>query len=118
MRTFTAAGCGLALAGALMLCSGAARAQHGDADRQEAVKTVQKEIGAAYDEAKRVCAQGAAAERTACLQAARHTWENDMKNAPAQVDAARDMGGVTTTTTKTVGTASTTTSTTETPVTR
>lgn len=97
----------LALACALMLC-GAARAQD-DASHQAAVKTVQKEVGAAYDEAKRACARGPAGERGPCLQRARQTWQDDLKHAPAQVDAARDMGGVTTTTTTTVGTTSTTT---------
>ena len=97
----------LATACALVLCGGA-RAQD-EASRQAALKTVQKEVGAAYGEAKRACDKGAAGERSACLQRARATWQHELKNAPAQVESARDMGGVTTTTTTTVGTTSTTT---------
>jgi hypothetical protein len=78
-----------------------ARWYRDDASRQAALQTLQKEIGAAYDEAKRACAKGASAERKACLQTARQTWQDDMKNAPAQLEAAKDMGGVTTTTTRT-----------------
>ena len=109
MKRCTSAGRTLALACTLALCGNAAHAQDDDAGQQSALKTVRKEIGAAYDEAKRACAGGAAAERSACLQAARQTWQQDMKNAPSQVAAARDMGSVTTTTTRTTGSVSTTT---------
>ena len=102
----------LALACALAL-SGAAHAQNdaGKAEgegRQAGLKTLQKEIGAAYDDAKRACARGPASERSACLQKARQTWQDDMKAAPAQVQAAGGMGSVTTTRTTTVGDTSTT----------
>lgn len=107
MRSMNPATHGLALACALMLCGGA-HAQD-QAARQSSLKTLQKEIGAAYDEAKRACARGAAGERGACLQRARQTWQQDMKNAPSQVASAREMGSVTTTTTTTVGNQSTTT---------
>jgi hypothetical protein len=83
-----------------------ARWRSDDAGRQAAMKTLQKEIGAAYDEAKRACAKGAAAERSACLQAARQTWQQDMKHAPSQLASAKDMGSVTTVTTTTTGTGS------------
>jgi hypothetical protein len=36
-------------------------------------------------------------ERSACLRTARQTWQDDMKHAPAQLDAAAGMGSVTTT---------------------
>jgi hypothetical protein len=107
MRPSTPAMHGLALACALALCGGA----YGQTE-QAALKTLQKEIGAAYDEAKRACARGPAGERAACLQKARQTWQADMKNAPAQVQAAGGMGSVTTTRTTTVGDSSTTTVTT------
>jgi len=109
MRTMTPALHCLALACTLVLC-GIAHAQPGnDAGQQAALKTLQKEIGAAYEEAKRACAKGPAGERSACLQGARQSWQDDMKNAPAQVQAAKGMGSVTTTTTTTVGDTSTTT---------
>jgi len=103
---------GLALACALALC-GAAQAQNDaakadSAGRQPALKTLQKEIGAAYDEAKRACAREPAHGRSACLQKAQQTWQDDMKAAPAQVQAAGGMGSVTTTRTTTVGDTSTT----------
>jgi len=112
MRTSIPTLGGLALASALALC-GSAQA-HDDAGkaggegRQPALKTLQKEIGAAYDEARRACARGAASERSACLQKARQTWQDDMKAAPDQVQAAGGMGSVTTTRTTTAGDTSTT----------
>jgi len=107
MRLLSPSTPALALGCALVLCGGA-RAQD-EASHQAALKTMQKEVGAAYDEAKRACEKGPAAERKACLQRARQTRQHDVKNAPAQVESARDMGGVTSTTTTTVGTTSTTT---------
>jgi hypothetical protein len=59
-----------------------------DPTRQARLRTLQKEIGAAYQEAKNACREGAAAGRGACLKEARATYEQDMKNAPAQLDAA------------------------------
>lgn len=109
MRAMTPAVRGLILASTLLLGGGAhAQAENG-ASRQAALKTLQKEIGAAYEEAKRACAKGPAGERSACLQQARQTWQDDMQHAPAQVQAAKDMGSVTATTTTTVGNTSTTT---------
>jgi len=67
-----------------------------DPTRQARLKTLQKEIGAAYAEAKNACRESAAAERPACLKEARATYEQDMKNAPAQLDAAPE-GSVQTT---------------------
>jgi len=65
-----------------------ARWYRDDASRQARLRTLQKEIGAAYQEAKNACREGAAAGRGACLKEARATYEQDMKNAPAQLDAA------------------------------
>jgi hypothetical protein len=59
-----------------------------DPSRQARLRTLQKEIGAAYQEAKNACREGAAAGRGACLKEARATYEQDMKNAPAQLDTA------------------------------
>ncbi len=112
MRTSIPTLGGLALACAFAL-SGAAHAQNDTgkaegADPQAGLKTLQKEIGAANDEAKRACARRPASERDACLRKARQTWQDDMKAAPAQLQAAGGMGSVTTTRTTTVGDNSTT----------
>jgi len=72
------------------------RWQQGDPTRQARLKTLQKEIGAAYAEAKNACRESASAERAACLKEARATYEQDMKNAPAQLDTAPE-GSVQTT---------------------
>jgi len=116
MRALTPAMRRLAIACTLALCGGAHATPQDGADggangggQQAALKTLQKEIGAAYEEAKRACARGPASERSACLQRARQTWQQDMKNAPAQIQAAREMGSVTATTTTTVGNTNTTT---------
>jgi len=73
-----------------------ARWQQNDPTRQARLKTLQKEIGAAYAEAKNACRETASGERSACLKEARATYEQDMKNAPAQLDAAPE-GSVQTT---------------------
>jgi hypothetical protein len=65
-----------------------ARWHRDDPSRQARLRTLQKEIGAAYQEAKNACREGVAAERNACLKEARATYEQDMKNAPSQLDAA------------------------------
>ena len=65
-----------------------ARWHQGDASRQARLQTLHKEIGAAYAEAKKACGARPAAERGACLKEARATYEQDMKNAPAQLDEA------------------------------
>jgi hypothetical protein len=72
------------------------RWQKEDPSRQARLKTLQKEIGAAYAEAKNACRETASGERSACLKEARATYEQDMKNAPAQLDAAPE-GSVQTT---------------------
>jgi hypothetical protein len=65
-----------------------ARWYRDDASRQARLRTLQKEIGAAYEEAKNACHKDAAAGRSACLKEARANYEQEMKNAPAQLDAA------------------------------
>ena len=73
-----------------------ARWYRDDATRQARLRTLQKEIGAAYEEAKHACRETAAAGRGACLKEARESYEQEMKNAPAQLDAAPE-GSVQTT---------------------
>jgi hypothetical protein len=73
-----------------------ARWDRDDPTRQARLRTLQKEISAAYEEAKNACRGAAAAGRSACLKEARATYEHDMKNAPAQLDAAPE-GSVQTT---------------------
>jgi hypothetical protein len=65
-----------------------ARWYRDDPTRQARLRTLQKEIGAAYEEAKNACRDAAATERGACLKEARASYEQEMKNAPAQLDAA------------------------------
>jgi hypothetical protein len=65
-----------------------ARWYRDDPSRQARLRTLQKEIGAAYAEAKNACAKGGAGERSACLKEARATYDQDMKNAPTQLDNA------------------------------
>jgi hypothetical protein len=57
-----------------------------DATRQAQLRTLHKEIGAALQEAKNACKKLAAAERNACLQEARATYQRDMAQARTQVD--------------------------------
>lgn len=59
-----------------------------DTSRQSRLRILQKEIGAAYEEAKNACRETAASGRKACLKDARASYERDMKNAPAQLDNA------------------------------
>jgi hypothetical protein len=59
-----------------------------DPTRQARLRTLKKEIGAAYEEAKNACREGGTGGRGACLKEARARWEQYMKNAPAQLDAA------------------------------
>jgi hypothetical protein len=49
-----------------------------DTTGAEHMRTRQKEIGAALDEAKKACRQGPAADRQACLKAAQAAWQKDM----------------------------------------
>ncbi|CAH0306047.1 hypothetical protein SRABI118_04584 [Massilia sp. Bi118] len=65
-----------------------ARWHQGDPTQQARLRTLQKEIGAAYAEAKKACGENPAAERSACLKDARATYEQDMKNAPSQLETA------------------------------
>jgi hypothetical protein len=87
-----------------------AQTQGENPDRQASLRTLQKEIGAAYEEAKKACGGSGAAERGACLKEARATYEREMKKAPAQLGAAPG-GSVETTVQKTVGTTTSTTTT-------
>jgi len=66
-----------------------------DTTRQERMRTRQKEIGAALDEAKNACKHGPAAERTACLKTAQATWENEMKKLQAEAPVQAGTGGAT-----------------------
>lgn len=65
-----------------------ARWHNEDTSRQARLRILQKEIGAAYAEAKNACRETAASGRSACLKEARATYEREMKNAPAQLDNA------------------------------
>lgn len=58
-----------------------------DATRQAQLRTLQKEIGAALQEARNACRKAPAAERKGCEQEARATYQRDMANARTQVTA-------------------------------
>ncbi|MGX4643554.1 hypothetical protein [Massilia sp. SYSU DXS3249] len=58
-----------------------------DANGAQRMRTRQKEIGAALDEAKNACRQGPAAERPACLKAAQDTWQKEMNLLRAEAPA-------------------------------
>jgi hypothetical protein len=75
---------------------GPARWHDEDMSREARLRTLQKEVGAAYEEQKKACRAGPAFDRDRCLRQARQTWQEDLKNAPAQLDAA-PAGSVTTT---------------------
>jgi TolA-binding protein len=51
-----------------------------DATRQEQLRTLRKEIGAALQEAQKQCQAMAASERDGCLKDARNTYQHDMSN--------------------------------------
>jgi len=57
-----------------------------DATRQARMRTHQKEIGAALQEARNACKRLAAAERKGCEQEARATYQRDLTEAKAQPD--------------------------------
>jgi hypothetical protein len=59
-----------------------------DSTTDAALRTKQKEIKAAYDEAKRACAGEPKGERAGCLKDARTTYDQDMANARGLVDSA------------------------------
>lgn len=61
-----------------------ARWHREDATAQERWRTRQKEIGAAFDEAKNACRQGPAAQRPSCLKAAKATWKEEIAAARAE----------------------------------
>ncbi|MBQ5941704.1 MULTISPECIES: hypothetical protein [unclassified Massilia] len=63
-----------------------ARWYRDDPTRQAKMKTLQKEIGAALQEAQNACKKRPAAERSACMKEARATWQQDMAQAKAQLD--------------------------------
>jgi hypothetical protein len=54
----------------------------GDASYQSRLRTLKKEIVAAYDQGKRACTSGPGPERAACLKDARSTYEHDLAQAP------------------------------------
>ena len=55
-----------------------------DTTRQAQLRTLQKEMGAALQEARNACKKRPAAQRNACLQEARATYRRDMEQARAQ----------------------------------
>ena len=57
-----------------------------DATSQARMRTLQKEIGAALQEARNACKKAPAAERNACMQEARAIYQRDMAQAKARVD--------------------------------
>jgi len=57
-----------------------------DTTRQARLRTLQKEAGAALQEARNACKKGPSAERKRCEQEARATYQQDMAQAKAQVD--------------------------------
>ncbi|MEH6436271.1 hypothetical protein [Massilia sp. DD77] len=63
-----------------------ARWYRNDQTRQARLKTLQKEIGAALNEARNACRKQPAAERGACMKEANATWQQDMAQAKAQVE--------------------------------
>lgn len=56
-----------------------------DATSQARLRTLQKEIGAALQEAKNACKRVPAAERKACMQEARAIYQRDMAQAQTRV---------------------------------
>jgi hypothetical protein len=70
-----------------------------DASQQARLRNLQKEINAAYAEAKAACREQPKDQRTACLKDARSTYESDLANARSQVQAA-PAGNVSSTTTE------------------
>lgn len=58
-----------------------------DASSQARLRTLRKEIAAALQEAENACKQAPAAERPACLQEARATYQRDMAQARTRAEA-------------------------------
>jgi len=59
-----------------------------DATRQEQLRTLRKEIGAALQEAQKQCQAMAAADRDGCMKDARSTYQHDMSNVEQLREAA------------------------------
>jgi len=55
-----------------------------DATSAARLRTLQKEIGAALNEARNACRKLPKAERAACMKQARETWQQDMAAAREQ----------------------------------
>jgi len=64
-----------------------ARWFHQNPSANASLKRLQKEIGAALQEAQGECRKAPAAERNACLSEARAIYKKDMAGAPARVMA-------------------------------
>ena len=58
-----------------------------DVTEAQRMRTRQKEIGAALNEAKNACRQGPASERQTCLKAAQASWKTDMDQLRAETQA-------------------------------
>ncbi|WP_288381583.1 hypothetical protein [uncultured Massilia sp.] len=56
-----------------------------DTTRQAQLRTLQKEAGAALQEARNACKKATGAERKGCEQEARATYQRDLAQAKAQV---------------------------------
>ncbi len=56
-----------------------------DTTAQARLRTMQKEMGAALQEAKNACKRMPAAERSACLKQAQTVYQNDMAQAKEQL---------------------------------
>jgi hypothetical protein len=59
-----------------------------DATRQEQLRTLRKEIGAALQEAQKQCQGMAAPDRDGCMKDARSTYQHDMSNVEQLREAA------------------------------
>ena len=57
-----------------------------DTTRQARLRTLQKEAGAALQEARNACRKGPSAERKSCEREARAAYQRDMAQAKAQLD--------------------------------
>lgn len=65
-----------------------ARWYNADSSEQEQLRTLRKEIGAAYREAQAACRQLPGAERNSCARDARATYRQDLANARQLIEAA------------------------------
>lgn len=62
-----------------------ARWSQPDQTSAEQARTLRKEIGAALAEARQACKQAPAAEHSACLKEAQHTYQADMAKVPQRI---------------------------------